>query len=49
MKRVVEVMDLKKAEKEREMDRKREARRRKKEEEDTRLEEERRKSSWKFW
>jgi len=50
MKRVVEVMDMKKAEKEKEMDKKREERRRKKEEHDKRLEESARgRNSWKFW
>jgi len=52
MKRVVEVMDLKKAqkaEKEKELDRKREERRRKKEEEDKKLEDAKRWGGWKFW
>ena len=52
MKRVVEVMDLKKAqkaEKEKELDRKREERRRRKEEEDKKLEDAKRWGGWKFW
>ncbi|KAG9244113.1 hypothetical protein BJ878DRAFT_85659 [Calycina marina] len=52
MKRVVEVMDLKKAkkmEKENELDKKREERRRKKEEDDMKLEEAKRWGGWKFW
>lgn len=48
MKKAVEIMDRKKAEKEAAMDAKRAERRRLKEEQDKKIEEAK-KSSWKFW
>jgi cytochrome c oxidase assembly protein subunit 20 len=49
MKRAVEIIDRKKANKEAEAKRKREERRRLKEEADRAAEEASKKSSWKFW
>lgn len=48
MKRAVEIIDRKKAEKEAEAERKRAERRRRKEEEDAAVEA-RKRSNWKFW
>jgi cytochrome c oxidase assembly protein subunit 20 len=49
MKRAVEIIDRKKAEKEAEAKRKRDERRRLKEESDRAVEEASKKSNWKFW
>jgi cytochrome c oxidase assembly protein subunit 20 len=49
MKRAVEIIDRKKAEKEAAAKAKRDERRRLKEEEDKRIEEAMKKKSWKFW